>query len=95
MSLPEQITGPLRDVTPVKAWVLLEFLTRSGPTWVELEGTAVAWSSRFVTVQTVLPGGDAVTVTVFASACRRYDAEEELAKRRAEMDANLSRRRTP
>lgn len=95
VSLPEQITGPLREVSPVKAWVLLEFLTRDGPTWVELEATAVAWSSRFVTVNTVLPGGDAVTVTVFASACRRYDAEEELAKRRAEMDANRSRRRAP
>jgi hypothetical protein len=57
VSLPEQVTGPLRGVTPVKAWVLLEFLTRSGPSWVELEATAVAWSSRFVTVQTVIPGG--------------------------------------
>ena len=95
VSLPEHATGPLREVTPVKAWVLLEFLTRSGPTWVELEATAVAWSSRFVTVNTVLPGGEAVTVTVFAPACRRYDADEELAKRRAEMDGSRNRRRTP
>jgi len=95
VSLPEHATGPLREVTPVKAWVLLEFLTRSGPTWVELEATAVAWSSRFVTVQTVIPGGDAVTVTVFASACRRYDVNDELAKRRAEMDATRGRGRRP
>jgi hypothetical protein len=75
--------------------VLSEFLTRSGPTWVELEATDVAWSSRFVTVNTVLLGGDAVTVTAFASACRRYDVKEELAEWRAEMDANRSRHRAP
>jgi hypothetical protein len=91
VSLPEHITGPLREVQPVKAWVLLEFLTPSGPTWVEVQATAVAWTSRFVRVETVLPGGDLVTVTVFASACRRYDREEEVAQRKAEMADNRRR----
>ncbi|AYG03892.1 hypothetical protein D7I44_10330 [Gryllotalpicola protaetiae] len=85
----------MRDVSHVKVWVLLEFLTCNGPVWVEVEATAVAWNARFVRVETVLPGGDAVTATVFASACRRYDLEEERAKRRAVMDANRQGIRRP
>ncbi|GAA4153918.1 hypothetical protein GCM10022286_00880 [Gryllotalpicola daejeonensis] len=93
VSLPERISGPLREVRPVRVWVTLEFLTPRGPTWVEIEATAQRWNKRFVEVSAVIPGGDAVTAIVFASACRRYDADEELAKRRKAMEDNRSRRR--
>lgn len=94
-SLPDRLVGELRKVRPVRVWALLAFPTVHGIAWIERQATAVAWNSRFVAVEVKLPDGDLVMATVFASACRRFDADAELEKRRSEMDANRRWPRRP
>jgi hypothetical protein len=95
-SIPERVAGELRVAQrPVRIWVWLRFPSTHGVTWIERQGTAIAWNNRFVSVQTMLPGQIETTVIVFASACRRFDAGEEFAKRRDEMQHNRYRPRRP